>query len=203
MDKQQAEEALSIIRSVIENTREDLVAHNWGAIWLVHAFTNAAAFASIGWFVERRQLPLVWYLVPMAIVAAVNLLCIGALVERDRGVRSYVEWQVNGIWITFILFSLAAAAVLQLSDARPALLGPLITVTSGIAFAMMGVVFYSRFFVVAAAFLVLAVVIAAPQVSRLQWYLIAAAWWTALFVPGTIMSWEKRRRRQQEETRIL
>ena len=78
VDKQQAEEALSIIRDVIANTREDLVAHNWGAIWLVHAFTNAAAFASIGWFVERRQLPLVWYLVPMAIVAAVNLLFIAA-----------------------------------------------------------------------------------------------------------------------------
>ena len=65
MDKRQAEEALSIIRGVIEKTREDLVAHNWGAIWLVHAFTNAAAFASIGCFVERRQLPLFWYLVPI------------------------------------------------------------------------------------------------------------------------------------------
>ncbi len=145
MDKRQAEEALSIIRGVIEKTREDLVAHNWGAIWLVHAFTNAAAFASIGWFVERRQLPLFWYLVPMAGVAGLNLLVIRALVERDRGARSYVLWQVNGIWITFIVFTLAAAAVLQLSGATPLLLGPLLTVTSGIAFAMMGVVFYNRF----------------------------------------------------------
>jgi hypothetical protein len=203
VDKHQAEEALSIIRDVIENTREDLVAHNWGVIWLVHAFTNATAFASIGWFVERRQLSLLWYLVPMAVVAALNLLIIAALVERDRGVRSYVEWQVNGIWVTFIVFSLAAAAVLQLSGAPPVLLGPLITVTSGIAFAMMGVVFYSRFFVVAAAFLVLAVAIAAPPVSGLQWYLIAAAWWAALFVPGMILFSEKRRRQRREETRIL
>ncbi len=203
MDKRQAEEALSIIRGVIEKTREDLVAHNWGAIWLVHAFTNAAAFASIGWFVERRQLPLFWYLVPMAGVAGLNLLVIRALVERDRGARSYVLWQVNGIWITFIVFTLAAAAVLQLSGATPLLLGPLLTVTSGIAFAMMGVVFYNRFFLVAAAFLVLAVVIAVPQVSWLQWYLIAAAWWAALFVPGMGLFLEKRRRRHQEQTRIL
>ena len=84
-----------------------------------HSFTNAAAFVAVGWFVEPRQLPLVWYLVPLAVAVALNLLLVVALVERDRGVRSFIHWQVNGIWLTFIAFSSAAAAVLQVHRAKP------------------------------------------------------------------------------------
>ena len=46
MDKDEAEKTLRIIRAVIQSTHEDLVAHNWGLIWIVHSLTNAAAFAA-------------------------------------------------------------------------------------------------------------------------------------------------------------
>lgn len=204
MDKQQAEQALSIIRGVIENTREDLVAHNWGLIWMVHAFTNGAAFASIGLFAERLDRPIFWYLVPLAVVAAVDLAIVAALVDRDRGVRSFIEWQLHGIWTTFIVFSLAVAAILQLSGASPTLFGPLIAATSGIGFAMMGVVFSSRFLALAAAFLLVALVTPLPAVAAFQWYVIAAAWWVASFVPGVIMFRERKRRmRDERRTQIL
>ncbi len=204
MDKQQAEKALGIIRQVIENTREDLVAHNWGTIWLVHAFTNGAAFASIGPLVEAHKLAVYWYLVPLAVVAAVNLVVVTLLMNRERGVRSFIEWQIHGIWTTFIVFSLAGAAVLHVGGASPMLFGPLMAVTSGIGFAMMGVVFYQSFFTAAAVFLALAVAIAMPQVAPFQWYLIGLAWWGAMFVPGAIMFREKRRRQiEQRETKIL
>ena len=116
MDRDQAEKTLRIIRDVIQSTHEDLVSHNWGLIWIVHSVTNGAAFAAIGLWAEARELSLFWYLVPLAVVAAVNLLVIALLMERDSGVRSFVEWQVNGIWTAFILFSLAGAAVLYLAD---------------------------------------------------------------------------------------
>lgn len=204
MDKQQAEQALAIIRGVIENTREDLVAHNWGLIWMVHAFTNAAAFSAIGVFAERQGRSIVWYLVPLAIVAAVNLLIVLLLADRDRGVRSFIEWQLHGIWTTFIVFTLLVAGVLHLSGASPTLFGPLIAATSGIGFAMMGVVFSPRFLALAAAFLLVAVLITLPVVAPVAWYVIAAVWWVAMFVPGVVLFRERRRRmRDEPATQIL
>lgn len=192
LDKDQAEKTLQIIRAVIQSTHEDLVAHNWGLIWIVHSFTNAAAFAAIGIWAEARGLSLFYYLVPLAVVAAVNLVVIALLVEKDSGVRSFVEWQVHGIWTAFIVFSLAGAAVLFVAD-QPTLFCPLMALNSGFGFAMMGVVFYRRFFHVAAMFLVAAVV--CPWVGPVgQWYLLAGLWWLAMIVPGLLLHRERLRR---------
>jgi hypothetical protein len=203
MNKEQAERALAIVRGVIENTREDLVAHNWGLIWLVHAFTNAAAFASIG-IVERQNRSIIWYLVPLAVVAVVNLLIVAVLADRNRGVRSVIESQLHGIWTTFIVFTLVIAAVVQLSGATPRLFGPLIATTSGIGWAMMGVVFSYRFLALAVAFLLVALITAVPAFSAATWYLIAGVWWIAMFVPGmTLFRERKRRMRDERRAQIL
>jgi hypothetical protein len=192
VDRDQAEKTLQIIRDVIQSTHEDLVAHNWGLIWIVHSLTNGAAFAAVGVWAEARELSLFWYLVPLAVVAAVNLIVVALLMEKDSGVRSFVEWQVNGIWTTFIVFSLAGAAVLHVVN-EPKLFCPWMALTSGFGFAMMGVVFYRRFFYVAA--LYLAASIACPWVGPVrQWYLLAALWWLAMIVPGVVLHREKLRR---------
>jgi hypothetical protein len=204
MDKRQAEQALAVIRGVIANTREDLVAHNWGLIWLVHAFTNSAAFVAIGALVERQGRPIVWYLVPLAVLAVVNLLVVALLTDRDRGVRSVIEYQIHGIWTTFTIFTLAIALILHLSGATPRLFGPLIAITSGIGFAMMGVMFSKQFFSLAAAFLLVATVTPLAPVSGATWYLVAAVWWIAMFVPGVILTRERRRRmRDAKRTQVL
>jgi hypothetical protein len=194
MDQRQAEEALTIVRQVIQSTREDLIAHNWGLIWMVHAFTNLIAFASVGVFVERRGLPIFWYLVPLAIVACVDLASERLLAHGDTGVRGFIEWQVHGIWTTFIVFSVVAALALRLSQSSPRLFCPILALTSGIGFAMMGVVFYRRFF--AFALLFMTVLVVAPLVPDIQWTLLGLAWCVALFVPGLSMHLERRRRRQ-------
>jgi len=201
VDRNEAERALGIIRQVIQNTKEDLIAHNWGLIWIVHAFTNLVGIG-FGTLIDRRELPVYWYLVPLAAVAAVDLAVVLLLVRRDRGVRSYVEWQLHGIWITFMVFSVAAAAVLHLADASPLLFGPLFAMTSGIGFALMGVVFYRRF--LAFAFVFLATMLAAAVWPQAQWLLIGGAWWLAMFVPGVGFYREQReRQRHGDDARIL
>jgi len=204
MDKEQAERALAIVRGIVENTREDLAAHNWGLIWMLHAFTNSAAFAAVGVLIERQQRPVFYYLIPLGVVAVVNLMIVAALADRDRGVRSVIEYQLHGIWVTFIIFTVAIAAILYLAQVTPTLFGPLIAITSGIGFAMMGVLFASRFFILAIAFLLVGLIAPLPRVAPVTWYLIAAVWWVASFVPGVIFNRERKRRlRQDRRPQIL
>jgi hypothetical protein len=199
LNREDAEKALGIIRKVIQNTREDLVAHNWGQIWMIHSFFNLAA-CLVGWYIESLGLPVFWYLVPLGVNGLINIIIVLLLVKRDQGVRSYVEWQIHGIWVTFIIFTLAGAAVLQFSDAPPWLFGPLFSLTTGIGFAMMGVVF-SRQFPAAVAFLLVTLV--SPLLQQwpgTQWLLIGAAWWYFLFFPGLAMYREKRQRMRDESS---
>src|SRR5262249_24578723 len=130
-----------------------------------------------------------------------NIVVALLLVERDRGVRSYVEWQIYGIWVTFIVFTAAFALVLHLSGAPPQLFGPAFAMTSGIGFAMMGVVFSRQ---LPFAFLFLAVMLAGPSLPGAQWGLIGLLWWSATFLPGLSMYREKQRRRHDASaTRVL
>jgi hypothetical protein len=200
LNREEAEKALGIIRNVIQNTREDLVAHNWGLIWMIHAFINAAACLA-GWYVESRGLGIFWYLVPLATAGLFNFVVMLALAERDHGVRSYVQWQIHGIWVSFIVFTASFAAVMELNHTDPKLFGSVFAMTSGIGFAMMGVVFSRQF---PFAFLFLAVMLAGPFLPGVQWGLIAALWWAAMFLPGLSMHREKRRRAHDATaTRLL
>lgn len=195
MNREEAEQALGIIRQVVQSTKEDLVARNWGLIWIVHAFTNLAAFASVGFLVESQALSIVWYLVPLAIVAVVDLSIVILLARRETGVRSFIEWQLHGMWTTFIVFSVAAAGLIYLMQAPPRLFCSLMAMNSGIGFAMMGLIFYRRFFIFSALFLVVMVV--APALPQIQWLILGLVWWSAMFLPGLAMHRERQVRMQR------
>jgi hypothetical protein len=202
VNREEAERALAVIRKVVQNTRDDLVAHNWGLIWMVHAFTNLAACLA-GWYLDSQEPPprVFWYLVPFAVVGAVDIVIVQLLRKRDQGVRSYVEWQLHGIWCSFVVFTAVGAVALQASGTSPHLFGALFALTSGFSFAMMGVIF-SRQWLFALLFLAVAAV--APLLPGVQWGLIGLAWWSAMFFPGLLMHLEKRRRsRDGTSTELL
>jgi hypothetical protein len=200
LNREDAEKALGIIRHVIQNSREDLVAHNWGVIWMIHAFANGAACLA-GWYVEINRMSIIVYMVPLAVAGLINLIVVMLLATRDQGVRSSVMWYMHGIWVTFIVFTAAFALVMYLSDTDPKLFGSVFCMTSGIGFAMMGVVFSRQ---IPFAVLFLAVMVAGPFLPGVQWGLIGLLWWAAQFLPGLSMYREKRRRAlDATQTRIV
>ncbi|MEX2315617.1 MAG: hypothetical protein WD669_00590 [Pirellulales bacterium] len=201
MDQHQAEKSLEIIRSVIENTRDDLIERNWGMIWIVHSFINFAACASGAW-IDSRGFSVLWYALPLAVITFLNIIVVLLFMSRERGVRSYVEWQLWAIWIVFGVFTVLAIVTLHLTGANPSLFAPLFSINCGICFAMMGIVFYKRFLAVGALFLL--VTLLAAWMPNLQWWLIGAAWWLAMFVTGLSAHREFLLRRQHvERTTIL
>jgi hypothetical protein len=152
--------------------------------------------------IDRQELPVPWYLIPLSVVALIDILLVLFLTERDRGVRSFVEWQLWGIWVVFIVFILAGTAVLQLSGASSLLFCPLFAMTSGLSVAMMGIVFYRRFLIYAAMFVV--VMVFATMVPSVQWWLVGVAWWCTMFIPGLSMYRERKGRQQEsDDARIL
>jgi hypothetical protein len=181
MDQQQAEKSLEIIRSVIENTRDDLIERNWGLIWIVHSFINFACCAGGTW-IDRRELPVYWYAVPLLAVAVLNIVVVLFFMSRERGVHSYVEWQLWAIWVVFVAFTLLAMIAVHVAAIRPAFFALIFAMNCGICFAMMGIVFYRRFLFVAGVFLVTTV--AAAFLPAVQWWLIGATWWLAMFPTG-------------------
>jgi hypothetical protein len=191
MQREQADRALEIIRGVIQNTREDLVEHNWGVIWMIHAFLNLAA-CLCGWYIQTQKLIVLWYLVPFAVAGGLNMVLVMFLVKKDQGVKSYVEWQIHGVWTTFALFTLAGALAIYSSGAPPDIFGWMFSMTSGIGFAMMGV-FFSRQLPYAGALLVLTVI--GPFLGPWLWVSMGVVWWCGLFITGLGMHRERARRR--------
>jgi hypothetical protein len=185
MKKEEAERALAIIRQVVEHTRDDLVEQNWGLLWMLHAFTNLAAFVADGLVIEARGLPARWYLAPLAVVATVNVGLIVALSPRDRGARSFVEVQMNGIWLSFIGLTALAALAIDVWGLPPRAFFPVIAVGSATGFATMSVVFHRRFLLASAGFV--GALFAGAYLGVHRWTLLGVVWWATLFPLGLSM----------------
>lgn len=203
MEREQAEQALSLIRKVVDQTRDDLVAQNWGLLWMLHSFSNLAAFVTIGLVIEARGLALPFYLLPLIGAGMINGVFIVLLSQRDQGLKSFVEQQMHGIWGAFILGTGVAGLSLHLAKAPPSLFVYVVALTSGTAFAMMGTVFTPKFFGVAAAFgLAMAAFPFFPSGAG-RWLLLGGLWWITLFGIGFTMHRIRRSRSQTQTAKIL
>ena len=135
-------------------------------------------------------------------VGLLNIVIVVVLVKRDQGVRSYVEWQLWAIWVSFVVFTLLALGVLHLTETSPRVFGAVFAMNGGLAFTMMGIVFY-RSFLWAGALFGLAAILAATFRDA-QWPILGAAWWLATFIPGWLAFREQRKReRDGQRTQIL
>jgi hypothetical protein len=201
MEREEAEAALGLIRKVVEQTRDDLVAQNWGLLWMLHSFSNFAAFATIGLVVEARGLSLPFYLAPLVVAGVVNAVSILLFSRRDQGLQSFVEQQMHGIWGGFIVGTGLAGIALHLAKAPPSLFVYVVTLTSALSFSMMGTVFTPKFFAVAAAYGLALLAFPFLPSGAARWLVLGALWWCTLFFLG--FSMHRIRRTRTAATRIL
>jgi hypothetical protein len=142
------------------------------------------------------------YLVPLVAAGVVDGALVLLLGRRDRGIRSFVESQMHGIWVTFILATGLTNLSLYLAGASPELFAYVVALTSGIAFAMMGAIFTPRFFAVAAGFAAALAAFPFVTATGVRWVILGALWWLTLFGAGIAMH-RMRRRRSSATAKLL
>jgi hypothetical protein len=198
MNRDEALEALDLLRRVVREARDDTVLQNWGAIWMVHAVTNASGFIATGWLLDHghRRPPL--YVGLWGAVLAGNLLTVALLRRRRSGVRSFVETQLWAIWTAFVAAVSACALLNYLLGLETLFLGPVIAVLAAVAFSSMGSLMGTHWYGVGALFLASA--LAMTLAPRWQFYILGAVWGSTKLTVGWLLHRARRRRERRGES---
>lgn len=193
MNREEAEKALALLRSVVSQARDDTALQNWGRIWIVHALTNGAAFAStqlLLWRDEQRRWP---FAALWSMVLVFNIGSIFVLKARRAGAKTFIENQIWSIWLSFIGAVMLLAVVNDLMGLRLLALGPVISILSAFGFSMMGAIMGRRWYLGTAIFGAMALAMAAWP--RYQYLLLGVVWCVAQLVGGFWLEIDKRRTR--------
>jgi len=193
MNREEATKALELLRSVVSQAKDDTALQNWGVIWIIHAFSNGAAFTAtqvLLWKDQQSRLPFIglW-----SVVLVCNIGLILLLKARRAGAKTFIENQIWSIWLSFIGAVMLTAVVNDLLGLKLLALGPVISVLSAFAFSMMGAIMGRRWYLGSAIFGGASLLMAA--FPRYQYLLLGIVWCVAQLVGGVWLEIDKRRRK--------
>lgn len=193
MNREEAMQALELIRRVVGQARDDTALQNWGVIWMLHAFTNGGGFvATDGLWARGHRTPGPYALLWSGLLAF-NLLSIFFLQRgRTAGVRSFIERQIWSIWSTFIAGMVLLALLNYLLGLDRLFMPAVACVLFATAFSVMGALM-GRGWYAAAAFFALAA-LGMTRVPEHAFRLLGALWFAAQFGGGLTLHLARRRR---------
>src|SRR5262245_15733375 len=192
MDRDEAQKALELLKSVVAQARDDTVLQNWGRIWILHAFTNGGGFIATNLLIWRGvESRLVYCLLWLAIVV-VNIGTIFVLKTRRSGAKSFIEAQIWSIWLTFIGAVVMLGVVNQLMGMPILALAPVIAILSAVGFASMGAVMGRRWYLGTVIFGGVAPLMALYPNGK--FLILGVVWGLAQLVGGIWLESERKRR---------
>ncbi len=192
MDRDQAVEALQLLRRVVGQARDDTTLQNWGAIWMLHAFTNGLGFVATNVLLWRGYETPWAYAGLWAVILPINIGTIFLLKSHPAGAWTFFESMIWLIWMTFIGAVILTGLVNHLAGFRVMQLGPIIAVLSASAFSMMGGMMGRKWFLGAALFGLTAMAMAA--FPRWQFVILGVTWAVVQFIAGAILHAQRKRR---------
>jgi hypothetical protein len=192
VDREQAAEALEVLRRVVEQTRDDTVLQNWGIIWILHGALYCAGFLGthVLFATGQREPPafvMLWG-------AAIGLGLLTALtLRRERaGARTFVETQLWSIWLTFIAAVSLVAILNHAMGLQAFFLGPVIGVLAAVAFSAMGSLMGKRWYLGAGIFAIVAIAMA--RWPDWQFVILGVSWGLAQTGGGVLLHRARKRR---------
>ncbi|QSQ16036.1 hypothetical protein [Myxococcus landrumensis] len=199
MNREEASQALELIRRVVTQARDDSALQNWGTIWMLHAFTNAAGFVATQWLWSQSHRTPHAYVLLWGIVLAFNIASIFVLKRgQTAGARSFIERQIWAIWTTFIGGMVCVALINWLLGLDRLFMPAVACVLFATAFSMMGALMGRVWFSVAAFFAAAALVM--PFVPDQAFNLLAALWFAVQFGGGLMLHRARRKRLAAQAT---
>jgi hypothetical protein len=192
MNRQEAVEALELLRKVVGQARDDTTLQNWGVIWMVHGIVNGGAFAATNFLMWKGYASPWPYVTLWALVLLFNIPSIFLLKSRTAGARTFVENMIWLIWLTFIGTVALTGLANHLSGFNLFTLGPVIGILSAFAFSMMGGLMGKKWFLIAGVFA--AATIAMAIFPDWQFVVLGSVWGLCQFGAGVLMDRARRRR---------
>lgn len=193
MNREEAAEALQLIRRVVSQARDDSALQNWGLIWVLHAFTNGGGFLGTHWlFLQGHREPGPYVLLWGAIIP-LNLISIFWLQRGEAaGVRSFIERQVWSIWTTCMAGLVLVALINWLMGLEMLFTPPVGCVLIAMAFSVMGALMGRGWYLAAAVYTLGALVLA--RVPQLGFAVLGGLWFVTQLAGGLVLVRARRRR---------
>lgn len=192
MNREEASEALSLLRKVVEQARDEAALSNWGPVWIAHAFINGAGFVATDMLLRTRGPEHVTpYVVLWTGVVAMNLVAVLALKQGGGGARSFVETQIWLIWTAFMCACALVCVLNFVMGTDRIFAGVAMGVLSAYGFAMMGGLMGRRWYAWSALYATGAT--AAALRPHWQFTILGVLWAVSQLAGGIWLIVEKRR----------
>ena len=186
MEREEAAVALTLLRKVVAQARDDTAVQNFGVIWMCSAFSNGGGFAATHVLLSRGHLSPAPYVAVWAVVFTLNGVFILAFKKKGRGAPSFIERQTWAIWNTCVAAMALAAVINYLMGISTMLFMPAVaSLVAAVTFSTMGALMGRWWYLPAGVWAAMALVMA--LVPRLQFALFAALWWLTQGTSGYLL----------------
>lgn len=198
MERNDAAQALELLRKVVDRARNDSALQNWGLIWKLHAITNCAGFVATNLMIWRGYKTTTPYATMWISIIVLNVGLIVAL-RKKAGTRSFVDRAICSIWTTFIGAVILVGILNHILGLEIGFLGPIVAVMAAMGFCTMGAIMSKGWFFPAALFAVASVVMSLPGPRHYQFIILGVLWGVCQFGAGVILDRAKQRALADQE----
>ena len=138
MDREEAAQALAVLRKVVSQTRDSTALQNYGVIWIIQGVANLAGFVGTHYLFGRGYEEPPPFVLLWGVIIAIDVAAVFFLKKERSGARTFVDTQLWTIWTTFIFAVCLTAVLNHVMGLKAFFLGPVIGVLAAAAFASMG-----------------------------------------------------------------
>jgi hypothetical protein len=202
MERNEAQEALALLRKVVDRARDDSALQNWGMIWMLHAVTNGGGFIATSVMLSRGRSDWPSYAVLWTCIVAVDFLTALAL-RRRAGSRSFIDRAIWATWTAFIGAVVLLAILNQMLGLAVGFLAPVVALMASMGFCTMGAVISRGWYLPAALFAAASVVMALPDARPYRFLILGILWGSCQFAAGVVLERAKRRALKAQQPRLV
>ena len=192
VDREEAAQALAVLRKVVSQTQDATALQNYGLIWIIQGVANMAAFMATHYLFSIGYEEPPAFLALWGPVIVFDSIVVAAFKKERAGARTFVDTQLWTIWTTFLAAVMLVAVLNHVMGLKAFFLGPVIGVLAATAFASMGSLMGRRWYAGAAFFALVAVSMATWH--EVQFIILGVTWGLAQIAGGVALDRGRRRR---------